>query len=122
MLGAAIFLQASAHHDEEEKDPTGMDEQRGTPQDNEQDEKGEDLWDMFTDEEEEEKVQANDRDEDQRVEPLEETGEREGVQEEVSSDVVDELRHRLGRKPEADENANRLEALERRVLSRKDEE
>ncbi len=119
MVGAAIFLQTATHHEEDEEDPLAMMSTwtSESTKDDEQDEVDENLWDMFSDEVE---VQPENVDkEEEEVEPVQQD---EDIQEETESDVIDELRHRLGRKPKADENADRLDALERRMQSRKDKE
>ena len=120
MVGAAIFLQSSTHQEEDEEDPLTMVSNwtSESSQEDGLDEEDEDLWGMFSDDEEVVQPKAIDKEKEDEVEPAQEI---EHVQEETKADAIDELRHRLGRQAKGDENADRLEALERRMQSRKNE-
>ena len=134
MIGAAIFLQTAVHdEEEEEEDPLTM-VSNWASESNKDDEieEDEDLWGMFTDGEggsESKDVNDIDEQETQSMDGIEESEDKmKAVQErehpplENEGDVIDELRQRLGRQSKPDESADRLEALERRMQSRKSEE
>ena len=94
-------------------------------------EEDEDLWGMFTDgEEESEPKDVSDIDKGTQAKNTIEESEdkmmavqnRDDPPLETEPDVIDELRQRLGRQSKSDESGDRLEALERRMQSRKNEE
>ena len=133
MIGAAIFLQTAVHDEEENEDPLAMvSNWASEPTNDDEIEEDEDLWGMFTEDEEEDEskdVDQIDEEETQPKDSFEESEDemkpeqvRENPEEETEGDVIDELRQRLGRRSKTDESADRLEALERRMQSRKNEE
>lgn len=131
MIGAAIFLQ-TAVHDEEEEDPLTMVSNWASESTKDDEmEEDEDLWGMFTDgEEESEPKDVSDIDKGTQAKNTIEESEdkmmavqnRDDPPLETEPDVIDELRQRLGRQSKSDESGDRLEALERRMQSRKNEE
>ena len=132
MIGAAIFLQTAVHDEEEEEDPLTMVSNWASESTKDDEiEEDEDLWGMFTDgEEESESKDVSDIDKGtQPKDTIEESEDkmkavqnRDDTPLETEADVIDELRQRLGRQSKSDESADRLEALERRMQSRKNEE
>ena len=95
-------------------------------------EEDEDLWGMFTEDEDEDESKDGDQIDEEETQPQDSLQQsedkvkpeqaRQNPKEKTEADVIDELRQRLGRQSKADESADRLEALERRMQSRKNEE